>query len=171
MKQNKPWFTERLKLYASMALATIIAMSCGLESLRTNEEDETPTLAQALLNSSAQPSPKLSPVTDVPQVKPASVSEDADPFSSTIPYYCDPIRYPPNIINNITACKPFLGLPAAYGTGPIGYRIRDDLGYGGRWGHDDDDNHGRRGSWRNRTNRHHNGGFKKYQGSKRPGHH
>lgn len=83
---------------------------------------------------------------------------------SNLPYYCDPRYYAPNIINNNRAClrfqpipyigygldRPGIGPRFGYGIeqgpgplfppGPIGYRIKDEVGRIGQ-SDDDDDNH------------------------------
>lgn len=188
----KPNNSTRTALLATMGIAALIAVACGLPSSKNRENKNKFVSAQEntiqsnglnktmpeekALTNTKNAQPALTSQADVPPAQAGAVDE-RDPFQTGMPYYCDPVRYPPNIINNIAACKPFLGhLPpaygvgygAGYGTGYIGYKMRGDLG--NRWyGRNDDDDDGRRGSWRNRGNRHQHNGSKRYQGSKRPG--
>lgn len=166
VKQNTQVFPVKFLLFFMLILGSCsdriiqdMGPSNPLEKLTSDNEnhllsDNKPTLQQTIEQQN-----------DVPLASLAG--NDMVSVLTSMPYYCDPTRYGPNIIQNIKACEPYLGLyPTSYGSSaaPIGYRIRYDL-LNRHWRHDDDDDHRGRGSWRNRSKRHRHNGSRHYQGS------
>jgi hypothetical protein len=53
--------------------------------------------------------PERENINYTPQTNPSFMSNsDGLPYFFGFPYYCNPIKYPPNVITSIAACKPFL---------------------------------------------------------------
>lgn len=156
-----------------MIIMSMAMLGCGQNKFSKDSEN-----ASEAMNDDRQPQTntgaKKPPASDQTSGQTSSTLNESDPagqeaqIASSMPYYCDPLRYPPNIINNITACKPFVGLasPSYYGSGPIGYRMRYDLLYPGYryYGNDDHRHHG---SWRNHRHRFENGKSKHSNGFRR----
>lgn len=180
---------HRLLALSFAILLVAYAVSCAQEGARPTEQatknGQSEMLNQASIASTvstqnkaqqenvsltANEAPGLPSVLDVPAAQPAldgnlgipnpAFGASQDPLLSQLPYYCDPLRYAPNIINNNRACLPFQPIPylgfgadrgpglGLFPPGPVGYRLRDGDDVG-RISHDDDDNnrHHHKGKW------------------------
>lgn len=163
-----------LKTTFTMVVMGMAVLGCGRNTLKSRDTEnasmemgdghQNPTNDREQKHLSANQALEQAPSTRDRN----GIEDEEAQMPTSMPYYCDPLRYPPNIINNITACKPFVGLasPSYYSSGPIGYRMRWDLLYPGYRYYGNDD-HRRHGSWRNHHHRFDGKTTKLFNGSRR----
>lgn len=152
-------------MYTAIFFTPFFWLSCG-NFLEKNHENASQIISEEIVPKKPQNNNEANnaPESQENNTETPTNNEKINPF--TMPYYCNPLRYPPNIVNNITACKPYVGLSTGYyAGGAINYRMRWDLVNQGTRFRDD---HRRYGSWRNHRGRYNNSG-QYYTGAKRFG--
>lgn len=133
-------FKDGAKIAGSWLLLLWLS-SCGIRSI---SHENFPPMQSSASNGSLTPNPVWQKPLDVPSEtnQPQEIGSQyqqyLEPYFSSLPYYCDPTEYPPNIVSSISACAPFF-----QDTRPvIDYRVKGDVGR--RSGYDDDDDYYRR---------------------------
>lgn len=150
-----------------LLLATLYNVSCGpitakpprqavIDAFRQNKNAITERWSQKSV------SPDV-PTTDVPLATTPEQNLTDPIFAGSVPYYCNPLRYPPNIIYAARDCRPFLNRTVYDSFAPRRFRGHIQEGprypakrffnygsYHDRFSDDDDDRFNRRhnGRWR-----------------------
>ncbi len=132
---------DKAKITGSFLLLFWLS-SCGIRSISS---ENFPPLHSSASNGTSRQNDLLQAPVDVPAEtnQPQEMEpyyRYLEPYFSSLPYYCDPTEYPPNIVSSISACAPFY-----QDTRPvIDYRVRGDVGRRSGHRNDDDDDYGRR---------------------------